>query len=114
MGASIRTEAWARLPVALHEALLGAVHEIAAATLGHGPASTFFRVVLPLAHRGLTNLAHEQARAFGVGPNRRVLQFSSLSFDASAGYGYDFLTQKPEARATIGSSNCHRHRRPCC
>lgn len=28
-------------------------HEIAAATLGHGPASTFFRVSLPLARRGL-------------------------------------------------------------
>ena len=26
----------------------------------------------------------------------------SLSFDASVGYSYDFLTQQPEARATLG------------
>ncbi len=35
-------------------------------------------------HRGLAALAREQARAFGVGPGSRVLQFSSLSFDASS------------------------------
>jgi molybdate transport system permease protein len=28
-------------------------HEIAAASLGHGPAAVFFRIVLPLARRGL-------------------------------------------------------------
>ena len=36
-----------------------------------------------LRHRGLCNVSAEQARAFGVGPGSRVLQFSSLSFDAS-------------------------------
>ena len=34
-------------------------------------------------HRGLANLAEAQRRAFGLGPSDRVLQFSSLSFDAS-------------------------------
>jgi amino acid adenylation domain-containing protein/non-ribosomal peptide synthase protein (TIGR01720 family) len=34
-------------------------------------------------HRGLGNLAREQARAFRVAPGSRVLQFASLSFDAS-------------------------------
>jgi amino acid adenylation domain-containing protein len=41
-----------------------------------------------LAHRGLCNLADEQARRFGLvrptgGPGKRVLQFSAFSFDAS-------------------------------
>jgi amino acid adenylation domain-containing protein len=34
-------------------------------------------------HRGLSTLAGEQQRLFGVGPGSRVLQFSSMSFDAS-------------------------------
>src|SRR5207245_5174003 len=34
-------------------------------------------------HRGLRNLAEEQARTFGVGPGSRVCQFVSHSFDAS-------------------------------
>ncbi|HEV2864149.1 MAG TPA: amino acid adenylation domain-containing protein, partial [Pyrinomonadaceae bacterium] len=34
-------------------------------------------------HRGLCNLARLQARTFGLGPADRVLQFASLSFDAS-------------------------------
>ena len=35
-------------------------------------------------HAGLASLALAQAAAFGVGPESRVLQFASLSFDASA------------------------------
>jgi amino acid adenylation domain-containing protein len=35
-------------------------------------------------HAGLASLALAQAAAFGVGPDSRVLQFASLSFDASA------------------------------
>ncbi|HEU0014377.1 MAG TPA: condensation domain-containing protein, partial [Longimicrobium sp.] len=35
-------------------------------------------------HRGLCNVAAAQQRAFGVGPDDRVLQFASLSFDAAA------------------------------
>jgi amino acid adenylation domain-containing protein len=35
-------------------------------------------------HRGLCNVAAAQRRAFGVGPDDRVLQFASLSFDAAA------------------------------
>jgi len=36
-----------------------------------------------LEHQGLVNVCKEQIRLFGVGPGSRVLQFSSLSFDAS-------------------------------
>jgi len=36
-----------------------------------------------LAHRGLCNLAAAQRQAFRIGENSRILQFSSLSFDAS-------------------------------
>ena len=39
-------------------------------------------------HRGLCNVAAAQQRTFGVGPGSRVLQFSSLSFDALA---FEFL-----------------------
>jgi amino acid adenylation domain-containing protein len=35
-------------------------------------------------HRGWSNLADAQRRLFGLGPGDRVLQFASLSFDASA------------------------------
>jgi amino acid adenylation domain-containing protein/thioester reductase-like protein len=35
-----------------------------------------------LEHAGLCNLAYMQAQRFGVGPNSRILQFASLSFDA--------------------------------
>ncbi|HEY7768733.1 amino acid adenylation domain-containing protein, partial [Longimicrobium sp.] len=35
-------------------------------------------------HRGLCNVAAAQQRVFGVGPEDRVLQFASLSFDAAA------------------------------
>lgn len=34
-------------------------------------------------HRGMSTLSREQQRLFGVGPGSRVLQFSSISFDAS-------------------------------
>src|SRR5262249_27306932 len=34
-------------------------------------------------HRGLGNLAQAQIRAFDITPSNRVLQFASLSFDAS-------------------------------
>ncbi len=34
-------------------------------------------------HRGLTNLAWAQVRAFGLTPQDRVLQFASISFDAA-------------------------------
>ena len=34
-------------------------------------------------HRGLVNMALDQIRSFGIAPEDRVLQFASLSFDAS-------------------------------
>ena len=36
-----------------------------------------------LPHRGLVNLARAQRKAFGIEPASRILQFASLSFDAS-------------------------------
>lgn len=36
-----------------------------------------------ISHKGLVNLARTQARAFHVGTGARILQFASLSFDAS-------------------------------
>ena len=36
-----------------------------------------------LTHRGLFNLAASEIRLYGIGPQSRVLQFASLSFDAS-------------------------------
>ncbi|HEY3569188.1 MAG TPA: amino acid adenylation domain-containing protein, partial [Thermoanaerobaculia bacterium] len=36
-----------------------------------------------VSHRGLDNLARAQTRLFEVGPHSRVLQFASMSFDAS-------------------------------
>lgn len=36
-----------------------------------------------LTHRGLLNLAASEFRLYGIGPQSRVLQFASLSFDAS-------------------------------
>ena len=36
-----------------------------------------------VAHRGVVNLAHTQMAAFGLNASSRVLQFASLSFDAS-------------------------------
>jgi len=45
-----------------------------------------------VAHRGLCNLATAQARAFGVDTESRVLQFASLSFDASASEIFMALT----------------------
>ncbi len=36
-----------------------------------------------LRHAGLANLMREHLRLFGLGPNDRVLQFSSIGFDAS-------------------------------
>jgi len=34
-------------------------------------------------HQGVCNLANAQSRAFGLGPQDRMLQFASISFDAS-------------------------------
>jgi amino acid adenylation domain-containing protein/non-ribosomal peptide synthase protein (TIGR01720 family) len=45
-----------------------------------------------VAHRGLCNLAAAQARGFGVDARSRVLQFASLSFDASASEIFMALT----------------------
>ncbi|HLL70296.1 MAG TPA: amino acid adenylation domain-containing protein [Pyrinomonadaceae bacterium] len=45
-----------------------------------------------VAHRGLCNLATAQARGFGVDATHRVLQFASLSFDASASEIFMALT----------------------
>ncbi|HEX6903704.1 MAG TPA: amino acid adenylation domain-containing protein [Thermoanaerobaculia bacterium] len=36
-----------------------------------------------VSHRGLDNLAEAQGHLFGIGPDSRVLQFASMSFDAS-------------------------------
>jgi amino acid adenylation domain-containing protein/non-ribosomal peptide synthase protein (TIGR01720 family) len=51
-----------------------------------------------LRHRGLCNVSHEQARAFGAGPGTRVLQFSSLSFDAST---FDLVMALPKGGTLV-------------
>ena len=51
-----------------------------------------------LEHRGLCNVSHEQARSFGVGPGSRVLQFSSLSFDAAT---FDVVMALPKGGTLV-------------
>ena len=51
-----------------------------------------------LRHRGLCNVSHEQARTFGAGPGTRVLQFSSLSFDAST---FDVVMALPKGGTLV-------------
>ena len=60
-------------------------------------------------HQGWSNLAEAQRRRFGVGPGDRVLQFASLSFDASAweiamtlSAGATLLLGPRERRRTLG------------
>ena len=43
-------------------------------------------------HRGMVNLVHWQARAFGAGPGDRVLQWAPLSFDAASAEIFMALT----------------------
>ncbi|HVR95834.1 MAG TPA: amino acid adenylation domain-containing protein, partial [Thermoanaerobaculia bacterium] len=101
----------ARIPVLLTEArLLGSLPEIPAATVlldsgeaerlpGRLPGATtpdsLAYVIYTsgstgrpkgamIPHRGWSNLADAQRHLFGLGPGDRVLQFASLSFDASA------------------------------
>lgn len=45
--------------------------------------STGLPKLVNVGHRGIGNLCRAQTRLFGVKPGHRVLQFSSLSFDAS-------------------------------
>jgi amino acid adenylation domain-containing protein/non-ribosomal peptide synthase protein (TIGR01720 family) len=51
-----------------------------------------------LSHRGLCSLSEQQSWAFGVGPGSRVLQFSSLSFDAST---FEIVMALPKGAALV-------------
>src|SRR4030095_16315144 len=52
-------------------------------------------------HRGLCNLVEGQIRGFKIGPDSRVLQFASMSFDASV--SEIFVTLAAGARLYIAS-----------
>ncbi|SFR28736.1 amino acid adenylation domain-containing protein [Lentzea waywayandensis] len=57
------------------------VHEIAYSVFTSG--SSGLPKLVNVGHRGIENLCQAQTRAFGIEQGTRVLQFSSLSFDAS-------------------------------
>jgi amino acid adenylation domain-containing protein len=78
--ADLVAEALRRPP--LHDRLPG-VHPDSAAYLMYTSGSTGKPKGVVLSHRGLANLAGAQAECFGIGSSSRMLQFASLSFDAS-------------------------------
>ena len=53
-----------------------------------------------MSHRGVDNLAAAQDRLFAVGPQSRVLQYASLSFDGSEGnyYSLDSIVWSPDSK----------------
>jgi amino acid adenylation domain-containing protein len=59
----------------------GPVSEVAYSVFTSG--SSGLPKLVNVGHRGIENLCRAQTRVFGIEPGTRVLQFSSLSFDAS-------------------------------
>ena len=66
----------------LHDRL-PVLHQDTAAYLMYTSGSTGRPKGVVLSHRGLANLAGRQAECFGIDASSRMLQFASMSFDAS-------------------------------